>query len=233
MTWVTERICFFDSHPWIESDCEDYLSVDGDFTPSCGTTPIHQGSYIETPPREEPLCIITSARSLAEPSPADMKKQLFELFRENISGEEANGNRSFQDTANGKPITAYLPPKCTSRSPYQSAESSARSSETTLHRDPRSAGKEKPTHSAHCCLPNVVRGLSLSERKKGLSPAAVVVDSNKLFPVNFFLFLKRRIVSAHCKEWKLEYFLIYTSLYPEESNLRTGFYILIHCARAC
>jgi hypothetical protein len=20
---------FFDSHPWIESDCEDYLSVDG------------------------------------------------------------------------------------------------------------------------------------------------------------------------------------------------------------
>ncbi|KAJ6323949.1 hypothetical protein OIU76_011280 [Salix suchowensis] len=162
---------FFDSHPWIESDCEDYLSVDGDFTPSCGTTPIHQGSYIETPPREEPLCIITSARSLAEPSPADMRKQLFELFRENISSDQANGSRSFQDTANGKPITAYLPPKCTSRSPYQSAESSARSSETTLQRDPTS-GKEKPTHSAHCCLPNVVRGLSLSERKKGLSPAS-------------------------------------------------------------
>ncbi|KAF9673667.1 hypothetical protein SADUNF_Sadunf10G0047900 [Salix dunnii] len=152
---------FFDSHPWVESDCEDYLSVDGDFTPSCGTTPIHQGSYIETPPREEPLCIITSASSMAEPSPADMKKQLIELFRENISSDEANDNQSFQDTVNGKP---------TSRSPYQSAESSARSCETTLHRDPTS-GKEKPTHSAHCCLPNVVRSLSLSERKKRPSPA--------------------------------------------------------------
>ena len=98
---------------------------------------------------------------MAEPSPADMKKQLIELFRENISTDEANDNKSFKDSVNGKQ---------TSRSPYQSAESSARSSETTLHRDPTS-GKEKPTHSAHCCLPNVVRSLSLSERKKGLSPA--------------------------------------------------------------
>lgn len=161
---------FFDSHPWIESDCEDYLSVDGDFTPSRGTTPIHQGSYIETPPREESLCIITSARSIAEPSPADMKKQLIELFRENISSDLANNNQSFQDKVNGKPIAAYLSPKCTSRSPYQSAESSVRSSETTPHRDSKS-GKDKPTHSAHCCLPNVVRSMSFTERKRRLSHA--------------------------------------------------------------
>ncbi|KAG6757251.1 hypothetical protein POTOM_037558 [Populus tomentosa] len=161
---------FFDSHPWIESDCEDYLSLDGDFTPSRGTTPIHQGSYIETPPREESLCIITSASSIAEPSPADMKKQLIELFRENISSDLANNNQSFQDKVNGKPIAAYLSPKCTSRSPYQSAESSVRSGETTPHRDSKS-GKEKPTHSAHCCLPNVVRSLSFSERKRRLSHA--------------------------------------------------------------
>lgn len=161
---------FFDSHPWIESDCEDYLSVDGDFTPSRGTTPIHQGSYIETPPREESLCIITSARSIAEPSPADMKKQLIELFRENISSDLANNNQSFQDKVNGKPIAAYLSPKCTSRSSYQSAESSVRSSETTPHRNSKS-GKEKPTHSAHCCLPNVVRSMSFTERKRRLSHA--------------------------------------------------------------
>uniref|UniRef100_A0A6M2EPV3 Uncharacterized protein n=1 Tax=Populus davidiana TaxID=266767 RepID=A0A6M2EPV3_9ROSI len=161
---------FFDSHPWIESDCEDYLSLDGDFTPSRGTTPIHQGSYIETPPREESLCIITSASSIAEPSPADMKKQLIELFRENISSDLANNNQSFQDKVNGKPIAAYLSPKCTSRSPYQSAESSVRSGETTPHRDSKS-GKEKPTHSAHCCLPIVVRSLSFSERKRRLSHA--------------------------------------------------------------
>jgi hypothetical protein len=61
----------------------------------------------------------------------------------------------------------------------------------------------------------------------------MVVDSNKLFPSQLFSVLESRTVWAHCKEWKLEYFLNYTCLYSEESNLRTGFYILIYCARAC
>ncbi|KAJ6769192.1 hypothetical protein OIU74_022792 [Salix koriyanagi] len=162
---------FFDSHPWIESDCEDYLSVDGDFTPSCGTTPIRQGSYIETTlPCEEFLCGSSSARSIPEPSPADMKKQLIELFRENINDDLADDNQSFQETVNGKPIAVYLPSKYTSRSPYQDVESSVRRSETTPHRGSKS-GKEKPTRSAHCCLPNIVRSLSFSERRKRLSPA--------------------------------------------------------------
>ncbi|CAK7327379.1 unnamed protein product [Dovyalis caffra] len=166
----TREDMFFDSYPWLESDCEDYLSVDGDFTPSCGTTPIHQGSYIETPPCEESLYIIGSARSIPEPSPADMKKQLIELFRENISNDLADENPSFQDTVNGKPIAVYLPPKRTSRSPYRSVESSVCSSETTPHRGSKPR-KEKPTHYAHCCLPNIVRSLSFSEGKRGLTPA--------------------------------------------------------------
>ncbi|KAG6766304.1 hypothetical protein POTOM_030379 [Populus tomentosa] len=168
---------FFDSHPWIESDCEDYLSVDGgyfiyvDFTPSCGTTPIHQGSYIEIPlPCEESLCSSSSARSIPEPSPADRKKQLIELFRENINDDLADDNQSFQDTVNGKPIAVYLPSKYTNGSPYQYAESSVRSNETTPHRGSKS-GKDKPTHFAHCCLPNIVRSLSFSERRKRLSPS--------------------------------------------------------------
>ncbi|KAJ6911384.1 hypothetical protein NC652_021870 [Populus alba x Populus x berolinensis] len=162
---------FFDSHPWIESDCEDYLSVDGDFTPSCGTTPIHQGSYIEIPlPCEESLCSSSSARSIPEPSLVDRKKQLIELFRENINDDLADDNQIFQDTVNGKPIAVYLPSKYTNGSPYQYAESSVRSNETTPHRGSKS-GKEKPTHFAHCCLPNIVRSLSFSERRKRLSPA--------------------------------------------------------------
>ncbi|KAF9677798.1 hypothetical protein SADUNF_Sadunf08G0145000 [Salix dunnii] len=161
---------FFDSHPWVESDCEDYLSVDGDFTTSCGTTPIHQGIYIETTlPCEEFLRGSNSARSIPETSPADMKKQLIELFRENINDDLADNNQSFQETANGKPIAAYLPSKYTSRSPYQDVESSVRRSETIPHRGSKS-GKEKPTHSAHCCFPNIVRSLSFSERRKRLSP---------------------------------------------------------------
>ncbi|KAJ6725786.1 hypothetical protein OIU79_004025 [Salix purpurea] len=143
--------------------------VDGDFTPSCGTTPIHQGSYIETTlPCEEFLCGSSSARSIPEPSPADMKKQLIELFRENINDDLADDNQSFQETVNGKPIAVYLPSKYTS-SPYQDLESSVSRSETTPHRGSKSR-KEKPTRSAHCCLPNIVRSLSFSERRKRLSP---------------------------------------------------------------
>ncbi|KAH8500117.1 hypothetical protein H0E87_015380 [Populus deltoides] len=162
---------FFDSHPWIESDCEDYLSVDGDFTPSCGTTPIHQGSYVEIPlPCKESLCSSSSARSIPEPSPADRKKQLIELFRENINDDLADDNQSFQDTVNSKTIAVYVPSKYTNGSPYQYAESSVRSNETNPHSGSKS-GKEKPTHFAHCCLPNIVRSLSFSERRKRLSPA--------------------------------------------------------------
>ncbi|GMH06834.1 hypothetical protein Nepgr_008674 [Nepenthes gracilis] len=40
---------FFDPQPWLESDCDDdFYSVNGDFTPSRGSTPIH-GSAEGTP----------------------------------------------------------------------------------------------------------------------------------------------------------------------------------------
>ncbi|GMH23867.1 hypothetical protein Nepgr_025710 [Nepenthes gracilis] len=33
---------FFDSQAWLDSDCDDdFYSVRGDFTPSCGSTPVH------------------------------------------------------------------------------------------------------------------------------------------------------------------------------------------------
>ncbi|KAJ6430300.1 hypothetical protein OIU84_021660 [Salix udensis] len=144
---------FFDSHPWVESDCEDYLSVDGDFTPSCGTTPIRQGSHIETTlPCEEFLCGSSSARSIPEPSPADTKKQLIELFRENINDDLADDNQSFQETVNCKPIAVYLPSKYTGRSPYQDVESSVRRSETTPHRGSKSGKRE--TNSFCTLLPS-------------------------------------------------------------------------------
>nr|ACU14404.1 unknown [Glycine max] len=55
---------FFDSKAWLDSDCEDdFYSVNGDFTPSRGTTPVHHtfgtpsrnrihGSMAETSPEK-------------------------------------------------------------------------------------------------------------------------------------------------------------------------------------
>lgn len=41
---------FFDSQPWLDSDCEDdFYSVRGDFTPSHGNTPVHQSFPAGTP----------------------------------------------------------------------------------------------------------------------------------------------------------------------------------------
>ncbi|CAA6659910.1 unnamed protein product [Spirodela intermedia] len=67
---------FFDSQAWLESDCEDFYSVNGDFTPSRGSTPNYQtgkgfGNKIYTNgfPESQP-----------EPSP---RKKLAELFQEN------------------------------------------------------------------------------------------------------------------------------------------------------
>ncbi|XP_078434030.1 uncharacterized protein At3g27210-like [Wolffia australiana] len=80
---------FFDSHTWLESDCEDFYSVNGDFTPSRGNTPM------ATPGRGLPRSVIVASGaagqgdSNSEPSP---RKKLGELFRENgntVSGEES------------------------------------------------------------------------------------------------------------------------------------------------
>ncbi|GMH26077.1 hypothetical protein Nepgr_027920 [Nepenthes gracilis] len=63
---------FFDSQPWLESDSEDYFSINGDNTPSFGASPAHQ------------LLIH-----------GDKKKKLFELFGESFNGVQIDGGTSF------------------------------------------------------------------------------------------------------------------------------------------
>ncbi|KAF6162894.1 hypothetical protein GIB67_021043 [Kingdonia uniflora] len=102
---------FFDSQAWLDSDCEDdFLSVNGDFTPSCGNTPKQLSNFAGTPlftklfterapnlnQDPTPVNEITelshstdgTPKSQSESSPTDKKNKLFQLFEDNIGGEE-------------------------------------------------------------------------------------------------------------------------------------------------
>ncbi|XP_039047231.1 uncharacterized protein At3g27210-like [Hibiscus syriacus] len=60
---------FFDSSPWLESDSEDFFSVNGDSSFSRGNSP-------------------KNYENLKLNSPTDTKKQLIELFRESSNDDD-------------------------------------------------------------------------------------------------------------------------------------------------
>ncbi|CAA6664069.1 unnamed protein product [Spirodela intermedia] len=50
---------FFDSRAWLDSDCEDdFFSINGDFTPSQGSTPNHQLGSAMKPKLQGPLALM-------------------------------------------------------------------------------------------------------------------------------------------------------------------------------
>ena len=88
--------------------------------------------------------------AVAEHSPTDTKKQLIELLRESSDYDAVNNYPSLEEQLEDKPTTFNLPPKSTSRSPYESIPNSVHSSEATPYRGylPR---KEKSAQSPQCC----------------------------------------------------------------------------------
>ncbi|KAJ0037430.1 hypothetical protein Pint_23702 [Pistacia integerrima] len=133
---------FFESQPWLESDCEDYFSVNG----------AHQ-------------CQIPYLNLL----PTDMKKQLIELFRESFGDGCSDGDQNLHGQQEAKPTVFDLPPK--SSSPYELVPNSVCSSERTPYRETYSR-KGKSSQYSQCCIPSLIRSLSFTERKKGLSSAS-------------------------------------------------------------
>ncbi|EOY00881.1 Uncharacterized protein TCM_010800 isoform 1 [Theobroma cacao] len=162
---------FFDSQPWLESDCEDFFSVNGDSTSSCGNSPNHQKSFTESSLPDKNHSTDCAQDAVSQHSPTETKKQLIELFRESFDdGDAVNDDPSLDGRLKEKPATFSLRPKSTSRSPSESIPNSVQSSEATPYRAylPK---KEKSAQSAQCCLPSLVRNMSFGERKKRLSPA--------------------------------------------------------------
>ncbi|KAF8399931.1 hypothetical protein HHK36_015802 [Tetracentron sinense] len=168
---------FFDSHPWLESDCEDdFFSVNGDFTPSRGSTSIDQSNFIGTPQRSKSPFMDRASDSIPEPSPTDKKKKLADLFRESFGGDQGDDENiaGTQNIANGKlepkPTILDHPPKSINGTPNVSGVSTVSSSERTSNGESKSE-KDKMSRAAQCCLPSLVPSLSFNERKKRLTPA--------------------------------------------------------------
>ncbi|KAE8706677.1 Myzus persicae-induced lipase 1 isoform 1 [Hibiscus syriacus] len=177
----SEDESFFDSRAYLDLDCDDdFFSVNGDFTPSGGNTPLHHNSFSMEAPRNYKATEDGSPGSAWETYPGK-KKKLVELFRDNINEDqdvvhELNASIN-QDTANRKlevkpKIQEILPPKSADGTPQVSRTNSWCSSKRTANGD-NLMFKEKPLSSTQSCLPSLVSCNSFSERKKKMSPAIV------------------------------------------------------------
>ncbi|KAK7380996.1 hypothetical protein VNO78_33518 [Psophocarpus tetragonolobus] len=153
---------YFDSKPWLDSDCEDdFYSVSGDFTPSRGTTPLHH--TFGTPSRHK----IPS--SVTETSP-EKKKKLLELFRESVKDDQnvSQGHKELKPT-----IQDVVMPKSAHCTPYLSGANSACSSERIMSED-RASIREKSVKSLQWCIPSLSSCRSFRERRMKTSPAIEV-----------------------------------------------------------
>nr|GMC93568.1 uncharacterized protein At3g27210-like [Ipomoea batatas] len=159
---------FFDTQPWLESDCEDdFYSVKGDFTPSCGSTPANQSFSLGTPKING--AILSDRALVSQPellsSPKKKSKKLFQLFRESLGGDRDfavldNGAHN-QTSLSIKKATIMLqttgfdvPQKSAAGTPYSSS-SSACTSQRTPGPEVK-ADDSKSTKSGQCCLPRLL-----------------------------------------------------------------------------
>lgn len=160
---------FFDSKAWMDSDCEDdFYSVNGDLTPSRGSTPKHHFSTSGTPQVNKSLQLSAFLDSEAEPSPTDGKKKLLDLLLETSQGEQVGEeqNAEINGKENGYKLTDNKPPRSSEGSPHPSGTNSVRSSEVTPGRDFNNR-KERI-----CCFPGLMPSHNFNDRRKPkISPA--------------------------------------------------------------
>ncbi|TKY63084.1 hypothetical protein E2542_SST12949 [Spatholobus suberectus] len=158
---------YFDSKVWLDSDCDDdFYSVKGEFTPSRGSTPVHQIFLYKTPSSEP--------GSVPEPSPTTQKKKLLELFRESVRENQTDDaeDTSDNDKKEVKPTTIHdLLPKSAQSTPYVSGGNSACNSERTMNDDHASI-RDKTVKAVQCCLPSLASCRSFSKRKTSPAIAA-------------------------------------------------------------
>ncbi|KAI3463099.1 hypothetical protein Pfo_019762 [Paulownia fortunei] len=167
---------FFDSQPWLESDCEDdFLSVNGDFTPSRGSTPVHHKFSLGNPLGNKAPVLEGTLGSVPEPSPPDKKKRLSDLFKESLRHHQYEDEENVASNENVVPekvkaeATTLVQPKSTNGIACLFGANSGGSSERTPNGVLRT--EDKSVKFAQCCLPVLRSNRSFSERKKKMSPA--------------------------------------------------------------
>ncbi|CAL9095906.1 unnamed protein product [Musa textilis] len=139
---VNKEDIYFDSCAWLDSDCEDdFFSVKGEFTPSRGSTPIHQSSASLTPRPVNFICIDKSPETSSEPSPTGRKK-LRELFQETLQVEQEGSVPNAAEVEANKRINLHTtntnpPPRPLNGTPYRFRAISFCSSMVTPSGDPK------------------------------------------------------------------------------------------------
>jgi hypothetical protein len=175
---------FFDSRAYLESDCEDdFYSVNGDFTPSRGNTPVHHSFSVGIANNNNNKGFNLD-NSTPEPSP---RKRLSELFREsrsefpnvdeqNAASSDQNISGTNSEVKQTTTILDVLPKSANGTPPCVSGLNSLCSSERTANEDD-ALEREKPHWSMQGCIPNVVSCSVFSPRKKKTRPVLPVVPT--------------------------------------------------------
>ncbi|CAL5395968.1 unnamed protein product [Camellia sinensis] len=124
---------FFDSQLWLESDSEDFFSINGEFIPSS---------------------------SISEHFPTDNVKKLADLFSESFNEDQVDEYQNLQGietvTSDQKPEGKHTIP--INGSPQISEAISDFSNEMAWGRVHKSE-KQKLSRSVSCCLPSLARRL--------------------------------------------------------------------------
>ncbi|PKA61263.1 Uncharacterized protein AXF42_Ash006160 [Apostasia shenzhenica] len=140
---------FFDSRAWLDSDCDDdYYSVNGEFTPSRGTTPNRQigiGGYDDLFPN-----------NISETTPTGKKKKLAELLQESL-GEQP---RSELPAIDKKVKDLGIPHVRTNGK--SDAEFEVNQCQILPDEMPKSKKERMPVS---CCMPSLVASISFRKQK--------------------------------------------------------------------
>ncbi|CAI8594005.1 unnamed protein product [Vicia faba] len=159
---------FFDSKPWIDSDCEDdFYSVNGDFTPSRGNTPIHHA--FATPGVNKSLIENRTSPSPSESSP-EKKKKLLELFKDSVKENQDDESKEKRQV---KPTIQDVLPQSSHSTPSCSRANSVSSGEGVKNND-YVLVREKSHKSSLFCIPSLSSCRSSRERRRKTSPAIAV-----------------------------------------------------------
>ncbi|CAM8971171.1 unnamed protein product [Rhodiola kirilowii] len=174
-----EKEAFFDTQPWLDSDCEDdFYSIGGDFTSSRGNTPVHH-SFASTEIRHSPhwySSALASPIPVPGPSPNARKKSLSELFEESgryVAEFTDDGILGFKAAGSSD---ESLPTSIVG-SPYNVGARSSYSGQKTPMGN-YVARKVRSVKSANCCLPRLLLSQSFSKSKGVVTTNMSPVENN-------------------------------------------------------
>lgn len=181
---------FFDTRSYMmDSDCDDFYSVNGDFTPSRGSTPVHASLMPSTQSSSSSAVLFSQNRAFFEdkdyssPSPTRKrnKKKLVDLFRDSIRIDNNQGKLEEQQHLEDEMKKNHLLLQQSSTFPLKSTHIDT--GERTQMGDDNNCSDETEEKSGggQCCFPRLVSVRSLKKSSTPSStpshPRAIAVEA--------------------------------------------------------